>query len=377
MHKNVYFNGNYQFRLLISLGMLFVLCTHYGSNVLTFGGIFDYDTFQIPLFIFISGYFYKEKNSSSILELLSYIKKKFYYLVVPYYLWNFFYFIVCYFLSKFTKFIFLPQSISFSRLLLDPLQLAGGYSFNLAAWFLMTLFFCQVVYAVLLYFFKRFRYKYISLFFVFIYFSYFSVEMTNSDWSSVWKISILRVMFLLIFFYLGNIYRIFIEKYDKYLNSLYILGGVIVIKIIIIYFYGNLVPICFSMEFPKSVSPFCFIFSSILGIYFWLKISQIAVSKFDNSIFVNFMGQHTYSLMMHQGFFGFLINGIMINLFLSSSLLDAYHSRIWFNCFSNQCSLFMPILIILSILAFDYVLVLIRLKLKQKNNLTQLLHFKN
>ena len=48
--------------LLSALGIFFVVDMHAGSPFGIFNSIFNYESFFMQMFVFISGYFFKEKN---------------------------------------------------------------------------------------------------------------------------------------------------------------------------------------------------------------------------------------------------------------------------------------------------------------------------
>lgn len=66
---------NVEFRLLTVLGIIFVICGHYGIGSLTLDWLYPYDCFHIPMFMFISGYFFNKKSIESIKSLSNYVKK--------------------------------------------------------------------------------------------------------------------------------------------------------------------------------------------------------------------------------------------------------------------------------------------------------------
>lgn len=51
--------------VLQSLGIIFVVLGHTGDAFPIFSSWFAYDSFHMPLFIFISGYLYKERQNES------------------------------------------------------------------------------------------------------------------------------------------------------------------------------------------------------------------------------------------------------------------------------------------------------------------------
>ena len=79
--------SNKPFMILSALGILFVVDCHSGNGIRFFASVFPYDSFFMPMFMFISGYFFKEKHIATVVDLLQYIKGKFLKLLVPYLLW--------------------------------------------------------------------------------------------------------------------------------------------------------------------------------------------------------------------------------------------------------------------------------------------------
>ena len=76
--------NNGQFTILKVWGIFLVVYGHVGNSMSLFMGVM----FHMPLFIFISGYFYSPKSEDGI---LAFLKKRFCRLVIPYFAWNLFY----------------------------------------------------------------------------------------------------------------------------------------------------------------------------------------------------------------------------------------------------------------------------------------------
>ena len=64
---------NRTFGLLSALAILMIVAGHAGYDILTVGGLFPYYSFHVPLFLFISGYFYRKEEEE---KPLLYVKKK-------------------------------------------------------------------------------------------------------------------------------------------------------------------------------------------------------------------------------------------------------------------------------------------------------------
>ena len=57
---------NRQFRILSALGIIFVVAGHLGYGVFDLGGVFPYYSFHVYIFLFVSGYFYKDEAEKNI-----------------------------------------------------------------------------------------------------------------------------------------------------------------------------------------------------------------------------------------------------------------------------------------------------------------------
>ena len=86
------------------------------------GGLFPYYSFHVFIFLFVSGYFYKDEAEKNIGR---YIWKKCTVLLFPYFLWNLFYGILAQILHK--AGFSLGESLSLKTLFLSPFL--GGHQF--------------------------------------------------------------------------------------------------------------------------------------------------------------------------------------------------------------------------------------------------------
>ena len=140
-------NKNLQFVILYALGQIFVVAGHCGGGVSLFFDIFPIYQFHVPLFIFISGYFYKSRNDESIKNLVLYIKKKFLSLIIPLYVWNVIYGLFVQVLRG--KGMEMGYSLFYKdSILIAPLNDGHQFIFNLCSWFLAPLFFTELINSV-------------------------------------------------------------------------------------------------------------------------------------------------------------------------------------------------------------------------------------
>mgnify|MGYP002571733975 FL=1 len=86
MSNFTYKKTNKDFMVLSAICIIFVVDAHSGSGLNILTKIFPYDSFFMPAFIFISGYFYKDITGGK--ALFDFIIKKSKNLLIPYYKYN-------------------------------------------------------------------------------------------------------------------------------------------------------------------------------------------------------------------------------------------------------------------------------------------------
>lgn len=129
------------FGLLSALAIVMVVAGHAGYDILTVGGLFPYYSFHVPLFLFISGYFYREEEEK---EPFLYVKKKVKRLLFPYFAWNLVYGLIAFLLRAFCGFS-MGEPVSPKSLFLDPFLNGYQFIYNFAAWFVPVLFLTEVM----------------------------------------------------------------------------------------------------------------------------------------------------------------------------------------------------------------------------------------
>lgn len=364
---------NYEFKILYVIGILLVISGHYGSYLLSVRKLFLYDTFHMPLFLFASGYFFKQKNANSIQSVCIHIKKKIFRLVIPYYLWNIVYCIVGYFLNQYTILTIESGITSPISFFTEPFLKGVGSGYNRAAWFLIALFLVETIYTFFRYFTKKIKLdnEYIIICFLF-FIAVSSVCLSKVGWCNTINTMIIRTGYLLFWYGFGFFYKGIIESYTRKINNWIVLLIVLGIAVILKIFFEdeqNVKSIIFEAQFSPSVLH-VFIRAAI-GIIFWLRISYIITPYIKGNKFVLYIADHTFSLMMHQGMAGLLINSIIREITPSRIDDTLYTTEIWYH-FSSGRNIYRfcyVILIPIIILIIVYIYELCKKELlKQFNN---------
>lgn len=333
--------SNKKFMLLSAIGILMVVDHHTWITFDFFGGFIPYNSFFMPMFVFISGYFNRVDSSTN---LLTYIWKKIRTLLVPYIGIS-----LCVFL--------LQQGINWIKLGETPSVPSWYLSYALERvitvgsfasivepmWFVIALFATLVVYAVLKKLLHRIWNSYVMLvLFCGLHILVVYLAKTVQPDSLTYFLVPLKVLFFLPFIELGIIYRDKLEKKHTALSGgwkialLFLLLAVNMVRTMIL-------PAAYDVAFdslgelsgftsPYPVTP---LLSSLVGILFWLTLVDLAGKPLYESRFVNYMSCNTFWIMgLHILFFN-LLNCILlaVNEYITPLLYfdaEAFRESEWY-----------------------------------------------
>lgn len=346
---------NIELTVLKAIGIIVVVSCHLQENLFNLVGIpisisdelFPEYSYHMPLFVFASGYFYKTLHEKNILELArrrsSSLKK--------YFKCNLFYFVTCFILINVGL---LSRDIKFSlhSLFVEPFLGGFQFYFNGPGWFVPFLFLVQVIYTLIRKIvwsslknhnnklekeslnikdlkdrnFKTTRNREIIFFITLIVIGIISVGISNSypvvDEKVTVVHSILRVLFGLQFFQMGYIYKEYIAGKISYSFKTFI--SVILSKAMIFYIFGYYTFSLRTVEFNgTSILPFVV---STLGIIYCLHLTEFIIKICDKLKprvieFICFIGNNTWSIMMHHLFIKWILVEIYSLGFLPSTVV--------------------------------------------------------
>lgn len=283
------------FGILSALAIIMVAAGHLGYNILTVGDLFPYYSFHVPLFMFISGYFYRQKEQE---RPLSYIKKKARRLLLPYFFWNLVYGLLASLLRSWGDFTF-GEQVTIKTLFLDPFLHGYQYIYNFAAWFVPVLFLIEVMNLFMRIVLRAIRLDHEGL----ILAGTLAVGMAVV-WLAinghVWGLYKMpgRILFLYPCFQMGQFYRRKLEVHDR-LGNLPYFTIVLGIQILLNLCCNGLAYSCvWCTAFANGpVIPYVTVVS---GVAFWLRVSKILAPVCGQNTAVAYLGRNTYPVMMHH-----------------------------------------------------------------------------
>ena len=293
---------NKKMMILSFFGIIFVVLGHFKGSFTFISKMFPYYSFHMALFIFISGYFYKNKNAVSLFKKDGYFINRVKKFVIPYYIWNVIYglfatiLIYCGIKSY-------GNVISLKRLLIDPWIYGNQFYFNTPAWFCLSLFIVNVFYAFIR---KIIGNKWNDYFALFVLLILACISIKLSFYNLKILIIPIRTIYFLFFYQLGYMYKNNFEDKIK-INSFILILINLIIQTILLLIDKNIIYEAIYMVFNCKylITP---ILASINGIWLWLNISSILVKYIGNNKIVNYVSENTFDIMMHHLFWIFILN---------------------------------------------------------------------
>lgn len=304
--------------ILSAIGILFVVDSHLGSNMSFFTQIFPYDSFFMPMFVFISGYFFSEKHLQSWKHLFQFICRKAKTLLLPYFLWIVFYGILTALLRQLH--ILEIGKISLIDFVQNVVTDGTSFGFNDPSWFVPLLFCVIVGYSFIRKVFGKHWNDAVAMVF-FAVLGAIAVALSQTDFRTQNILMFLKVPCFLQYYHLAVFFRNHLEQCFNKASTLAVCTCATLLNMILLSIYG------YDMSFPlyatmggfQPNAPFLPLLTSITGISFWLKISTLLVPVLGQSGLVSFISDNTAFIMTHH----LAVKHLFIGLLLLARQLGA------------------------------------------------------
>ncbi len=311
---------DYRFKLLYFFGIIFVVAGHceYNGGISLFYDWFTPYAFHLGLFMFASGYFYRDEEHVG-----HYIGRKFKKLVVPFFIWNAVYGLFVALLHRF-GFTF-GVNLSLDALLVQPIKTGDQFVFNLASWYIIPLFLIQCYFALSRALMKKMHWHiHEPLFYAFNQIiGCIGIYFCGLGYFNGWFVPLMRFAYFVPFFSLGYLYKTHIENYEEKIGNTWYFAVVMGIQLIIMVVYNKQPAYTPAWAFDYWDGPVLPFIVGYLGIAFWLRVSRLMVPVLCKSKWINEVADNTFSIMMHQ-FFGFFVVKTVFALLHLSGLSCTY-----------------------------------------------------
>ncbi len=291
---------NKKFMLLSAIGIIMVVDAHSGTSLALFTEYLPYNSFFMPMFVFIAGYFNKIDENSKIWE---YFKKKARRLLLPYFLisivvWGGEVLINC---------------LRFGELLLPTIQEIGmaflravvtGNMVWLAdpMWFVPALFLTEIIYAIVKKILMSIKlWNDILVLAILGIANVLAVCMGKNNLATPGNALLLKVCFFIPFLQLGILYRKKGEKLLKCVNPWVLIAVLMLVNMVRMMYLPDPDNISFInlMVLGGFTSPYYWtpLVSSVIGILFWLTIVDMIGPALYEDRLINYISNNTFWIM--------------------------------------------------------------------------------
>ena len=133
--------------------------------------------------------------------------------------------------------------------------------------------------------------------------SYYSVKLSNNGFNKFQiYISFLRVLHLIIYYELGIFFRNYLESILKKIKSEIIFMIIFTLKLFFNLYYSASPAFFYGGSQYFNYSPITVITISILGILFWMQISNILEPLLGTNYYINIIANNTFSIIINHFF---------------------------------------------------------------------------
>jgi fucose 4-O-acetylase-like acetyltransferase len=285
---------NQTFQWLEALAIIMVVDNHVDSHVGILSGVFPYDSFFMPMLVFVSGYFFKDR------AIADGVRHKVKHLFIPYIVWSLAGDALSWILMRcgLVNWYVSPFSVK------SILRLAGGAplsSITGAGWFVIMLFWVEAGYLVLnrlLHLGSR-KPDFIFLA-IMVLGGFIDLKLCvdgatqNSDVLAI----LLRDFWYLQFYHMGRMFRQYWEKHVAHWRLLYVCGICFAINTVLICIFHDKVLFLATSSMRSFHSWWLPLVTSITGTLFWYKVMQMAASRIGQVNIVDFVAENTFTIMM-------------------------------------------------------------------------------
>ena len=310
---NVKSKSNKQFMILSAFAIIFVVDAHAWSPLAFFTNFFPYNSFFMPLFVFVSGYFYREKNLEKPLHFLLNKAKS---LLVPYYAILLFVLAAVEVLREIA-----PIGPKYGELdslkdfFINPFYKADLSSLLTPGWFVPALFCVLVIWVIVRCMLKRIWNDSIAAI-AYCVIGTFCVYLSRKGWNETLWLPLIRTGFLLQFYQLGVLYCSKLEHRFRKIPAPVVWLVTLGINALLQYLSGNQI---YFNDINKMTGFLTDIYvlpliTSVTGIAFWLVVADKLAPILGNNKLINYISNHTYAIMMFHiiwfNVYNFLISRI-------------------------------------------------------------------
>ena len=320
--------------ILSAFGIIFVVDNHCGEPLGFLTSLFPYNSYFMPMFVFISGYFFKSERTNRIIPYLFDKAKK---LLKPYYVHNI---VLGGGITVLVSVMHFSWAGDFSLYNLFGVAFSWGTIFDVtsASWFVVMLFSVVSLYACIHRFYGQASFIKDSLYLVLlVIIGATAVHLSMEGYSKdIRYILALKTAFYIQFYHFGAFYKKYIDNQVR-INSLYLCLISVFLSLCLHLLYSNNQLNFNSTAFMQSFeSHFVFLpfLTSALGIIFFLNFSKFLTPLLRENKIINEISENTLIILTSHLIFFNLINFLLYFLcslgYIQNFNIEFFQRSAWY-----------------------------------------------
>jgi len=321
---------NQVFQYLEAIGILMVIDDHTGTNIGIMSGIFPYNSFYMPMFVFISGYFYKD------MPIWKNITHKAKHLLIPYLIWGG--------IGNFIAWILMNAGIAnwynspFSlKTIIYTLTIASISPFTDPSWFVVMLFWVSIFYNFLRRL-LRINIKWKNELFLIanIVIGFWLIYLCMNGYEyDLFTLFFLRTFWYMQFYHAGVMFHSYWEKHVLKWSTLGACLTCVLVNAILLCVFGENISFYSTAWMASFHSWWLPVVTSATGILFWYKVMSFLSKKIGQLKAIDFIAENTFTIMCTHFFFANIPNFYVYYQYMRGSSkyadfpVDAFRQNIW------------------------------------------------
>lgn len=302
---------NMEMNIAKALGIFAIVAGHTRWNI--FGDFWASGFWHVPLFFFISGYFFK----AELFEVSGVLKKYFAFVKK----------IVCKYLGRFYAYHFFYGGMTYliyiwfdrlygklptlKNLTLSPID-TSPFMFSAPNWFLYQLAISIVIFALIIVICRKLNKNIFFPMMVFLPLALLAISLAKPDFKPSFGLTkvIIKTCISMYYIYGGYLYRNYFEKVTKFnIKTM----GVVTCLFLMFFLYAD-GKITLDIHQAKLYHNISHLITPFIGIYFVLFVSKLLAPLVSEKSFIDKVGRNTLHIMANHIFVIFLIELIVLLL---------------------------------------------------------------
>lgn len=288
---------NQIFQYLEAIGILMVIDDHTRTTVGIMSGLFPYNSFYMPMFVFISGYFYREQ------PVLKNVGHKARHLLLPYLLWGGIGNLIAWIMMR-LGIVNWYNPLSF-KTVISALTIASLSPLTDPSWFVVMLFWVAVVYnmlRILLRINVKWKDYVLSILSIIIGFLLIFLCMNGYAYN-LFVLLFVRTFWYMQFYHAGVMFHRYWEKCVSTWPTLLFCMVLVMINVVLLCVFGDSIRFNSTAWMASFHSWWLPVVTSITGTLFWYKVMQFLSDKIGQLKAVDYIAENTFTIMCTHLFF--------------------------------------------------------------------------